>query len=100
VIRLDNNLGLIGPAAWVLSTMLGQMMPDRDCTQGSHRLLVGMTFCFLVAVLGTALSMRARQATTETDRFLVRLGGVTNLAFTLTILMQGLAIAVIDPCLR
>jgi threonine/homoserine/homoserine lactone efflux protein len=100
MIRLDGNLGLIGPSAWFVSTMLSQMLPQRDCTSGHRDLLIGTALCLLVGLLGVALSIRAKPHYEHTERFSVRISGIINIAFCVVMVMQAAAIAIIDPCLR
>jgi hypothetical protein len=97
--------GLVAsPAAWAIHHQVGAYLNFTDCRTGGAAVivLVGLA-CLAVALLGGWLSFGAWRALPETrgsPRFIATLGLMSGVLFSLTILMQMAAAAILPPCFR
>lgn len=100
---------IAGPAAWMLRLLIGLALVPNACQAGTVWILHLLTLLFGgVAVAALVVSVRSRRAVgllsttagTERTRFVALLAVAVNAAVVLAIGMEGLAVAVVDPCLK
>ncbi|MER8392494.1 hypothetical protein NKH98_13305 [Mesorhizobium sp. M0833] len=110
-LRLGTSWGglLSGPLAWAVSTQLNYAVVEWQCAHGIPVIPVVALMLTVLALLGGALSWRARQqggAAFKPDRargtedFVANIGILSALLFALVIVMQGAASLILDGCLR
>ncbi|MER8553892.1 hypothetical protein NKH69_13300 [Mesorhizobium sp. M0976] len=100
---------LSGPLAWTVSTQLNYAVVEWQC---AHRIAIIPVIALVLAVLallGGALSWRARQQggaafkperTRGTEDFVANVSILSAVLFTLVIVMQGAASLILDGCIR
>jgi hypothetical protein len=97
--------GLVAaPAAWAIHHQAGSDLNFADCRTGDATLLVLIGVASLaIALLGGWFSFIAWRAPAEprrSPRFIAVLGLMASGLFSLTILMQIAAAAILPPCFR
>lgn len=92
----------LGALAWFVHHQVGSDLIGRNCRLGGPLLTGGLGLaCGLVAVVGGAISWRARREPTgvgEVRNFAGTVGAATAAIFLLTILLQSLIGFVVPRC--
>jgi hypothetical protein len=89
---------LVPPAAWALSTQLGQIFPYIDCRQEVPWTAAFCGVLLLISIAGVALSRAFSSKMEGTNQFIARTGFFVALAFVFALLLQGAASMLLDPC--
>jgi len=100
---------LAGPAAWAVSTQLNYVLAPWECEHRARIVPVVALGLAALALLGGALSWRARrrggaafkpEREAGTEAFVATLGIAAAGLFALVILMQGSAGLILSGCVR
>jgi len=91
---------LAGPAAWAISTQLNYALVDWQCRHQLPIIPFAALCLILLALVGLALSWRARKRQSDTERFVAMIGVLMAALFATVILMQGVASLILDECTR
>jgi len=92
------SAGLIAaPLAWLITTQLGQILPYVDCTRHT-------SFALVAVLAGTAMSLAGVIFTYPMQwhrlSFIAGLSLGLTQVFTVALMLQGLAVMMLDPCQR
>jgi hypothetical protein len=89
----------VAPAAWAVTTQLGQILSYADCNGHISWSLAATALGAALAVAGTLLSSLGQKGTNEhTALFEGYLSVGVGLAFTFALLLQGTATLLLNAC--
>lgn len=91
----------MAPAAWAITTQLGQILPYADCARQMPSTLIAAAAGVVIALSGAALSYFAQQSEHgPTQLFIGRLSVGMGLAFGFALTLQALATGLVNACQR
>ena len=91
----------LSPAAWAVSSQLGQMLPYTDCGGGTTWLVFVAFLATTLAAAGAIISYQGYQSTaSHSALFISRVGVLSGLGFAFALSLQGAATLLLNPCLR
>jgi len=89
------------PAAWAISTQLGQILPYTDCVKQNSSSFIAAAACLAIALTGVAVSWVCQNSAADRTATLVgRLGVGIGLATTFALVLQGTATLLVNACQR
>jgi hypothetical protein len=86
------------PSAWAALTQAGQVLPYVDCRGRTSWSLFGVAAAILVSLVGIAITYTGRDEANRMSPFVGSLGIGIGLALMYAILLQGAAVALLNPC--
>ncbi|MBY3179521.1 hypothetical protein HFO55_32790 [Rhizobium leguminosarum] len=91
----------LSPAAWAISSQLGQMLPYADCDMGTGWTTFATFLASALAVAGALISLQSHVSTaSRSARFISKVGVLFGSSFAFALLLQGAATLLLNPCAR
>jgi len=91
----------LSPAAWAVSSQLGQILPYADCGGGTAWTVFAAFVATALAVAGAVLSWPGHQSTeSRSALFISKVGILLGFGFAFALFLQGAAALLLNPCLR
>jgi ABC-type uncharacterized transport system YnjBCD permease subunit len=91
----------IAPAAWAITTQLGQVLPYGDCARQMSSSLIAAATGVVVALISAAVSYFGQKSEHgRTQLFIDRLSIGMGLAFGFALMLQTIATLLVNACQR
>ncbi|EJC64677.1 hypothetical protein Rleg5DRAFT_1432 [Rhizobium leguminosarum bv. viciae WSM1455] len=91
----------LSPAAWAASSQVGQMLPYTDCDMGTGWIIFATFLATALATAGALISWQSHvSAASRSARFISQVGLLFGSTFAFTLLLQGAATLLLNPCAR
>jgi hypothetical protein len=91
----------MAPAAWAITTQLGQVLPYGDCAGQMSSSLIAAAVGVVVALSAAAVSyFRQKSEHGQTQLFIGRVSVGMGLAFGFAVILQAAATLVVNACQR
>jgi|UPI000519091C hypothetical protein len=89
----------LSPAAWAVSTQLGQMLPSADCDTGTGWIIFATFLSAALAMAGALISWRSHlSAVSRSASFISNVGVLFGAVFAFALILQGAATLLLNPC--
>ncbi|MBY5359930.1 hypothetical protein HFO97_08105 [Rhizobium leguminosarum] len=89
----------LSPAAWAVSTEVGQMLPSADCDMGTGWIIFATFLSAALAMAGVLISWRSHvSAVSRSARFISKVSVLFGITFAFALILQGAAALLLNPC--